>query len=338
MKQLKLLLILSITAVSLLGCKENSSKGKTMLPNPAGAICDVLIVIDGESWKGELGRAYKAVLEDDYPYLPQSEPSFKVSRVSKDVFTSTANKFRNLIINKINPENKETKFVIQKDVYASQQVVVNVIAPSTLDAAIYVRENAARLREIFDQTEKDRYAELIKGQSEVELTDAVKEKFGVDLYFPTGYKLRTSQSNFMWISLETAYSSQGLLIFTTPYNSPADLTDKSILANSAYFMQKFVPGPSEGSYMVNESTVPPKFEKLMYKGREWCKIRGFWDVHKDFMGGPYISYSTLIKEKNEVLTLRAYVYSPKKEKRKTLLQTEALIFNLNLDGEKAGKQ
>jgi hypothetical protein len=332
MRLLKPLLAIYSLAI-LAGCSSKKAGEGSQLPNPSGAICDVLVVTSNESWKGKLGRTYKEVLEDQYPYLPQAEPSFKVMQVSKEVFPNTAVNYRNLIVNKLSPEYREPKLTIQKNVYASSQVVVTILAANSHEATIFVKQNGSRIRDIFDQTEKDRYAEVVKKQALVDITQAVKEKFGIDLYFPSGYAIRTNKPSFMWISLETTISSQGLLIYTTPYQGSRDISQEVLLKNSADFMERYVPGPSQGSYMVNVETVPPKYEKIVYKGREWFRMRGFWDVHKEFMGGPFISYSTILKEKNEVLTIRAYVYSPKKDKRKPLLQTEALIFNINLDGK-----
>ena len=334
MRTLKFLVVAVALVALLAGCKQAKKEASSSLPNTAGAIGDILVVISDDSWKGELGKVYQAVLEDQYPYLPQAEPYFKVSHVNKDVFSTTAVKYRNLIINKLGAEYKEPKFVIQRDVYAHPQVVVTVEAPNSTDAAIYVKENAARLREIFDQTEKDRYAAVVRKTAVQELSVAVQEKFGFDLYFPNGYELRTSKPNFMWISQETAHASEGLIIFTNEYKGQSSFTMENLVADADRYLKQYVPGPSEGSYMMTTMTVPPKVEKITYKGRVWYRMRGFWDVHKEFMGGPFISYSTYWEEKNEVLTLRAYVYSPKKDKRKPLLQAEALIYNINLDGEK----
>jgi len=334
MRLQKCILIVFTILALFTGCKE-TKKGKTMLPSPAGAICDVLVVINEESWKGELGNVYREVLTGPYPYLPQIEPYFNLSHVTKDVFASTAQKFRNLIITKVDPKFTKPQFVIQTDVYASSQVVVNVAAPTAESAAIYIKENADRLREILDQTEKDRYAELAKSKAEASITAAVKEKFGFDIFFPSGYQLRTSKPDFMWISLETNLSSQGLLIYTSKYSGESDFTEENLSKISDGFTKQFVPGPSDGSFMVVGKTVAPKVEKLTYKGRTWYRTRGFWDVKNDFMGGPFISYSTYWKERDMVLTIKAYVYSPKKDKRKTLLQTEALIFNVNLDGKES---
>lgn len=334
MKPLRTVLFVLLSLVVLAGCKE-SKKGRTPLPNPAGAACDVLVVLSDESWKGELGKAYHEALTEPYPYLPQIEPYFHVLHVNRDVFVATAQKFRNLIITKIDSKTEEPQLVIQTDVYATSQVVITVAASTVEAAAIYVKGNADRLREIFDQTEKDRYAQVVKSKADAGLTAAVRDKFGFDIYFPSSYQLRTSKTNFMWISLETNLSSQGLLIFTSKYEGEADFTMESQCFVGDWYTKRFVPGPSDGSYMVTGKAVAPRVEKLTYKGRTWYRMRGFWEVKNDFMGGPFISYSTYWKEKNEVLTIRAYVYSPKKDKRKTLLQTEALIFNINIDGKKS---
>ncbi len=45
--------------------------------------------------------------------------------------------------------------------------------------------------------------------------------------------------------------------------------------------------------------------------RTWAELRGFWDVENDFMGGPFVSYSTLDEATGRVLTIDGYVYSPK---------------------------
>jgi hypothetical protein len=79
-----------------------------------------------------------------------------------------------------------------------------------------------------------------------------------------------------------------------------------------WYTKRFVLGPSDGSYMVTGKTVASKVEMLTYKGRTWYRMRGFWEVKNDFMGGLFISYSTYWKEKNEVLTLRTYVFRPRR--------------------------
>jgi hypothetical protein len=63
-------------------------------------------------------------------------------------------------------------------------------------------------------------------------------------------------------------------------------------------------------------------------GREWIELRGFWEVEKDFMGGPFVSYTTLDEREGELLTIDCYVYSPKYGKRNFLRPLEHLVFGV----------
>lgn len=55
-------------------------------------------------------------------------------------------------------------------------------------------------------------------------------------------------------------------------------------------------------------------------------MRGFWDVHGDFMGGPFVSYTTVDTATNRVFTLDCYIYSPKNPKRNYMRGVEHLLY------------
>ena len=54
-------------------------------------------------------------------------------------------------------------------------------------------------------------------------------------------------------------------------------------------------------------------------------MRGFWDVEGDFMGGPFVSYTTVDTATDRVFTLDCYVYSPKLPKRNYMREVEHLL-------------
>ena len=55
-------------------------------------------------------------------------------------------------------------------------------------------------------------------------------------------------------------------------------------------------------------------------------MRGFWDVANDYMGGPFVSYTTINDATNEVFTIDCYVHSPKYGKRNFLRPLEHLVY------------
>ena len=60
--------------------------------------------------------------------------------------------------------------------------------------------------------------------------------------------------------------------------------------------------------------------------RLWVEMRGFWDVKGDFMGGPFVSYTTVDQATKRVFTLDCYIYSPKNPKRNYLREVEHLLY------------
>ncbi len=332
MKLGRILLFLVPALVLFAGCRE-VRKGKVLLPTSDGAICEVQVVLDKASWTGELGQAYREVLTEQYPFLPRKEPYFKLVNVIPAEYGDTAKIFRNIVVTKVDSTCREPRMEVKGNVYAQSQVVVCMVASSDAALAAYIRKSGVKLRELLDQSEKERFAHQVKVSSDADLAAAVKDKFGFDLFVPMGYQLRSSKPDFMWLSLESSLASQGLLIFTSPYDGAASFAMRNLSASANGYTQQYVPGPTNGSYMVNDLTITPKVEQVTRKGRAWYRMRGYWSVTHEFMGGSYVSYSTYWKERNEVLHIRAYIYSPKKDMRRALLRTESLMLNIKLNGE-----
>ena len=67
----------------------------------------------------------------------------------------------------------------------------------------------------------------------------------------------------------------------------------------------------------------------------WIEMVGLWDVENYFMGGPYVSYTTVNSRTNEVITIDCYVYSPKVEKRNMLRELQALVHLIDFNATDA---
>ena len=89
---------------------------------------------------------------------------------------------------------------------------------------------------------------------------------------------------------------------------------------------------SDGSYMITSDAFKPGYQLFRLEGRLWCELRGFWDVEGDFMGGPFVSYTTVDTETNRIFTLDGYVYAPdlnKPRKRNYIRGIEHLLYTIH---------
>ncbi|PKO95255.1 MAG: hypothetical protein CVU14_11815 [Bacteroidetes bacterium HGW-Bacteroidetes-9] len=79
--------------------------------------------------------------------------------------------------------------------------------------------------------------------------------------------------------------------------------------------------------VVADEYISPVVRTINLKGERAVEMRGLWEVRKDFMGGPFVSYTFVDKKNNLVVTLDGYVYAPNEAKRDFLKQVQAILLS-----------
>ena len=118
-------------------------------------------------------------------------------------------------------------------------------------------------------------------------------------------------------------------MYSYPYTGKQALTVEALTEARNRFAAR-IPGPSEGSYMITADVYEPDLRTFRLEGRLWVELRGFWDVKNDFMGGPFVSYTTVDTTTQRVFTIDCYVYSPKNHKRNYMRELEHLLYLISV--------
>ena len=134
------------------------SKKSLMMPNASGLPYEMLVVMDDEQWERPLGRAVFNVLDTDVPGLPQSERSFRITRVEPSGMNSNMFRIMRNIIKVDIQKNRYTqpKFKFSRDVYSYPQMVMTLQAPDEASLAQFVEENAQSIIDFFTKSEMNR--------------------------------------------------------------------------------------------------------------------------------------------------------------------------------------
>lgn len=327
MNKISTLLLSFVVAATTISCDAFHSVSSTNIASQ-GSPYELIVVANQPQWEGELGDTLRSVLTAPIPYLQQTEPLFDVLRVTNQGYDNIITRHRNILINNINPEFKETSASVEYDLNASPQVVVTISGPTEQDITKYVSDNREQIVQVLENAERDR--DVVYGQkfSVVNLDKLIKDKFGFEMKIPMGYTLRNEGEDFLWISYEYPTASQGLLIYKYPAVDGARslALDQLVAARNKYAAK--IPGPSEGSYMTTFMDYTPDYRTYRLDGRLWAEMHGLWDVKGDYMGGPFVSYSTVDTATGEVVTIDCYVFSPKLPKRNFVRGVEHLIHNV----------
>ena len=182
---------------------SKSKKKKFLLPNASGLPYEMLVVIGDDQWERPLGRAVFGVLDTDVPGLPQSERSFRITRIAPSAFDSNMFRImRNVILVDIQNIYTQPKFKFARNVYSYPQMVMTLQAPDEASLAAYVNENAQSILDFFTKAEMNREIENLREEHNLEVSRSANEILGVDVWVPWEVNKIKKGKDFLWASTD----------------------------------------------------------------------------------------------------------------------------------------
>ena len=313
-----------------------------------GTPYEVLVVCNAQEWESPLGEALRTLFATPVPAINQNEPMFSVVRITANDFKGLLPSYRNILKVVCSPEVQQCAILARYDVEAAPQIVLTFQGPSQKAMIEYLNENGESLLQALEIAERNRTIEFAKRHGVKALEEILNKQFGITMHVPDGYLLRVAREDFVWASHEYPAASQGFFIYTHPFNGKKSISVEA-LVEARNNCAKQIPGPSDGSYMTTVSKIPniedsgytkfvPEYRILRINGTDWVELRGLWEVENDFMGGPFVSYTTLDKRSGKLLTLDCYVYSPKYGKRNYIRALEHLVYCIDFPKGEGAQQ
>ncbi len=343
MKRFFQLLIIAISLGIMVGCdalfSSNSAKREAI-----GSPYELVVLCDEQNWKGALGEELRYWLEQPIEMLNQEEPRFNVVHTTPQFYKQSYPFHRNILKVACSPEAKMPVALAEYDKDAAPQIVVTFQGPSVEAMVEYLKENGDKLCKVFEMAERDRTMSAAEKHGAKDLEKVIRQKFGIEMHLSTGYAFRTQSDNFLWASYEFPLASQGFFLYSHDFNGKQSITTNALVKARNKFAKR-IPGPSEHSYMTTVTRIPsiekegeyinfePERKVVRINGVDWIELRGFWEVEGDFMGGPFVSYTTLDRSTGKLLTLDCYVYSPKDGKRNFLRALESLVYGVKFTNQ-----
>lgn len=310
--------------------KKSSSKKGLLKPTATGLPYEMLVVMDDAQWERPLGRAVFNVLDTDVPGLPQSERSFRITRVNPEGMNSNMFRImRNIIKVDIQNIYTQPKFKFARDVYSHPQMVMTLQAPDEASLAKYVEENAQSIIDFFTRAEMNREINNLREEHNPDVSRLAKEILGVDVWVPWEVNKYKKGKDFLWASTNSEKKDMNIVIYSYPYTDANTFTLDYFLNKRDSVMKANIPGGPEGSYMatqrdyvyVKDATVHGKYAQV---------ARGLWHVKGDRMGGPFVSHSRVDEVNGRVVVAEAFIYAPESLKRDLMRRMEAALYTLQL--------
>ena len=325
------LIIALFLVLTLVKCSDQHSR---RLPAHSGRSGEVIVVMDGNPWSGNPGDSLRGLMEATYPMLPQIEPSFTLLHFMPSQMSDMLRRHRNIIEIVIGPDSEgENKVSVQRDKWSNHQLYIRILA--TDDSSFYslMDTEGPKINSLINRTEIERIQSDYKAYPNENLIAHVEKKFGLKLDLQGEFKIAVEADDFIWLRRERVkYLSntphditQGIFVFEYPYTSDTALTQASAMAVRDSILREYVEGPKDGTYMATEYRIPPESEAINLNDRYTLLTGGLWKMENYFMGGPFMSMTTLSNDNRRVISVSGFVFAPKFDKREYIREIEAIL-------------
>ena len=342
----------------LYSCTLTETEKKAMLPSSSGKLAELVVITDAQGadsgFKTSIQSVFKKSLEGQPPpgeemfkVLFTDETFFKVYfKTHHQIFVFLTPEGAPALSKVIDPKlidklvdviqsNPNSFGVLKEDVFATNQSIFFVLAKNKAEMEAKILEKKDDLLVLaLDHESKTGLRKLVGssiGKKDSLYLQSIAEK-GYAIKMPSTYKVSINNEDFTWVRKVSSGKelAHNIILFSVPYTSKEELTTAGLLKIRNEFTQKYIPGPTDGSYLGYSTILKPYREDEVYKGRYSSVIRGWWDVKGDFMGGPSYLRVVLDEQKGRLIFAEGFLYYPNERKVAELRELEVLVNSLTI--------
>ncbi len=298
-----------------------------LLPNVSGTAGEVLIVMDNFNWKNRAGELLRKTLEREYPALTQPEPLFDIIHITAGAFDNIFQIHRTVVLVNVGGDVQETSLKYAENVWARPQLVIRMEAPDTYALEELIEKEKDNILRNIISYDRKRIQDVYNDSKDPEIAKIVSQ-FNISLAIPRGYSIDMHNEEFSSFSIETAKTSQVIFVYEYPWSGRDSLSTIDIIEKRNEFLRKYTRGTRADSYITTTELFPPQTYDILKNGDNFVEVRGWWELHNGYMGGPFVSHSAIDRERGKVVVTEGYVYNPNNRKRNMMRQLEAIIYSM----------
>jgi hypothetical protein len=301
---------------------------------------EVVVVINNSYWSSSAGEQIRKYFGRSQEGLPQEEAIFTLVNIPHSSFNGILQRHRVLLLVDIDDKKySKPAAVIKKNVWASNQVLLELTAPNEKSAYQLIEHNQEAFLAFIQNWEIQRMVHYLEKNKDLSMTSLLREKVGLSMAIPNGFSLAAEGLDFIWLKNEIQKPKggsqhpviKGLLIHSSDYTHENMLKKAYLMNKRDSLTKKYIPGGLKGSYMQIVPEYSPVMNVINLNEKYTVELRGLWNLNGDFMGGPFLSYTTVHESIHKVVTVEAFLYCPKFDKREYLRELEAILKSLKLD-------
>lgn len=329
---MKKLILLFAIAIGLFSC--NPKNDKKLLPTSVGRFNELMVVVNHQEWEGKIGLALKNVIVSNVIGLPQPEPQFSITQISHNGFNGFLKHNRNILsVEKSNTASLDIAY----DVHAKPQIYVHLKGPDQESIINTIKENSDKLVSIFKEHDLTMVQKRLGKPVHKSASILYFKEQNLSFIAPKDYSIVSDVTDFVWLRKRVEHyghnvnGSLNVVSYAIPLKTPFESIKDSIVSIRDSIGKKHIPGGKDGTYLITEAAYTPHIFDAKIDGKEAYKVKGKWEVYKDYMAGPFVSYFVHDQKNNRLIVIEGIVYAPIIAKRDFVFELEAIISSLKIE-------
>lgn len=322
--------LLAFILIVACGNKEGKkSNNDYMKPGSTGRINHVIVVVEDDVWKGEVGQALREIVKKPIAGLPQPEPQFDISTIPSDAFTKMFKNSRNLLFLQL---SNQTVFKSSSNKYAQPQTILEIKAPTVEELISLIYEKSSAIVDTFKNGDLTSIQQDIVG-NKYSKDIAALSGLGVKMNIPKKYKMvMDTLGSFMWMrshiagGIATGDQTNNIIVYQAPLFDESKPILDQIIKNRDSIGKAYIRGNDvDIMYMITEAARIPDIKMTTIDGKKVYESRGTWEVFNAFSAGPFLNYSIVDEKNNRVIVIEGFNYAPSVKKRDFVFELEAIL-------------
>lgn len=333
----KIAFLLTFIAVLLTGCKKNLSEA--LKPDASGTPYDLYIVMPDGLKETALNDTLHAIFEYPMECTPNGDEYFHVRHLSPENFQSSVIRIvANVVLIDIDPSNAADPVItMDRDRYATGQVIVKMHAKSIESLANYLPLVQDQLRQLFVKSEINRRMKVLQEEHQPQQYDRMMKMQNASLFIPLTMNVTCKaavDSTFFWVSDNFAAKQSYLAVYSVPYTDQNIFSLEGAVAVRDSVMGLNITGSDSTQYMeTNKNVILPEYKALNIGGRYVGELRGMWRMKNGMMAGPFVCHMRLDELNKRVVFAEGFCYAPNESKRMLIRNLEAVLYTLKLPSD-----
>lgn len=357
MKAFSTIIIALFMGISLSSCDSEIMSSNSTKPKARGIIGEIFMVIDSVKWAGPVGDELRKIYQSDLPGMIRSESKFSLKRIDPSemnrmlktstniIYVTTFDDKRSSsqIINaQFSKESKEKALndpsifsLRMEDEFAIGQEVLYLFGNNEEELISNLQKNGDRLQNLFEVRERKRLEKILLFRKNSEANSLAESNLGIEINVPASYQIAKSEKNFLWVRQITPSGNRAdisLFFHVEDYVSEEQTFPENILKLRDSVARQHVFGDPEipESYVITEKQIIPAFRNMVINDNFTTEIRASWRTNNLSMGGSYLGYLMIDKEKGKLYYIEGFVYYPNEVHRDALREIETILLNTNV--------